>query len=58
MKNIIKKIILALGLFALEDPNELPVCIVGAGPAGLTTAAELELKGKIVGVLNSTLTKP
>ncbi|TVY34652.1 Uncharacterized protein LOCC1_G008301 [Lachnellula occidentalis] len=46
MKGIIKKLILALGVFALEDPNEPPVCIVGAGPASLTAAAELELKGK------------
>jgi ribulose 1,5-bisphosphate synthetase/thiazole synthase len=46
MKDIIKKLILALGVFALEYPSKLQVGIVGACPAGLTTAAELELKGK------------
>ena len=46
MKDIIKRLILALGVFGLEAPNGLPVCIVGAGPAGLATAAELELRGK------------
>ncbi|KAI0007584.1 hypothetical protein F4779DRAFT_591384 [Xylariaceae sp. FL0662B] len=46
MKNFVNVLILALGVLAYEDPSDLPVCIVGAGPAGLTTAAELELKGK------------
>jgi hypothetical protein len=32
MKDIIKNTILALGIFALEDPNELLVCIVGPAP--------------------------
>lgn len=27
-------------------PNHLPVCIVGAGPAGLIAAQRLEIKGR------------
>ncbi|KAM7215995.1 FAD/NAD(P)-binding domain containing protein [Rhypophila decipiens] len=48
MKDLFKKLMLALGAFAFPDQpgDDLPVCIIGAGPAGLSAAAELELKGK------------
>ncbi|KAI7780454.1 hypothetical protein LA080_016073 [Diaporthe eres] len=46
MQGLFKKIALALGVLKFQDASGHPVCIVGAGPAGLTAAAELELKGK------------
>jgi phytoene dehydrogenase-like protein len=46
MQGILKKLALALGVFKFQDTRDLPVCVVGAGPAGLAAAAELELKGK------------
>ncbi|KAG6357281.1 hypothetical protein INS49_015159 [Diaporthe citri] len=46
MQGLLKKIALALGVLKFQDASGHPVCIVGAGPAGLTAAAELELKGK------------
>jgi cation diffusion facilitator CzcD-associated flavoprotein CzcO len=46
MKHLLNKLILALSAIARTEPTGLPVCIIGAGPAGLTTAAELELKGR------------
>lgn len=46
MKHLLRHLLSAVGVLSVQDPQELPVCIVGAGPAGLTTAAELELKGK------------
>lgn len=46
MQGLLKKIALALGVLKFQDASGHPVCVVGAGPAGLTAAAELELKGK------------
>ena len=52
MKDIFQKLLLAVSAFAfkqgsgLGEHDDLPVCVVGAGPAGLTAAAELELKGR------------
>lgn len=37
--------VLCLCTFALADQSPDPVCIVGAGPAGLTVANKLEAKG-------------
>ncbi|KAL1856621.1 hypothetical protein Plec18170_003590 [Paecilomyces lecythidis] len=45
MKQFLSKIFLVLGNFAPVRANENPVCIVGAGPAGLSAAAQLEIKG-------------
>lgn len=45
MKLLTKFVWLALSVCVLAKDTERPVCIVGAGPAGLSAAAELELKG-------------
>lgn len=45
MKLFMKFVWLALGACVLARDPDRPVCIVGAGPAGLSAAAELELKG-------------
>ena len=45
MKLLMKFLLLALGVCVLARDPDLPVCIVGAGPAGVSAAAELELKG-------------
>ncbi|KAJ5648906.1 uncharacterized protein N7484_002629 [Penicillium longicatenatum] len=45
MKLLMKFALLALGVCVLASDADRPVCIVGAGPAGLSAAAELELKG-------------
>lgn len=45
MKLLVKFVLLALGVCVLARDQDRPVCIVGAGPAGLSAAAELELKG-------------
>lgn len=45
MNLLLRSILLALGVGGLAREPEHPVCIVGAGPAGLSAAAELELKG-------------
>lgn len=45
MNLLLRSILLALGVGGLAKEPEHPVCIVGAGPAGLSAAAELELKG-------------
>lgn len=46
MQGLLEKFALALGVLRFQDTRELPVCVVGAGPAGLAAAAELELKSK------------
>ncbi|CAG8900326.1 unnamed protein product [Penicillium egyptiacum] len=45
MKLLMKFVLLALGVCVLASDPDRPVCIVGAGPAGLSAAAELELNG-------------
>ncbi|KAJ5278240.1 hypothetical protein N7524_004393 [Penicillium chrysogenum] len=45
MKLLKKFVLLALGVCVIARDPDRPVCIVGAGPAGLSAAAELELKG-------------
>lgn len=45
MKLLTKFVLLALGVCVIARDPDRPVCIVGAGPAGLSAAAELELKG-------------
>ncbi len=41
-------VIPALLTLAIATPTTLPVCIVGAGPAGLSAAKKLEEKGRKV----------
>ncbi|KAL5333681.1 hypothetical protein BJX70DRAFT_403351 [Aspergillus crustosus] len=45
MKLLMESLWLALGVCVLARDPDHSVCIVGAGPAGLSAAAELELKG-------------
>lgn len=45
MKQLLSRIFLTLSSFASAKGDERPVCIVGAGPAGLSAAAQLEVKG-------------
>ncbi|KAJ5470949.1 hypothetical protein N7530_008306 [Penicillium desertorum] len=45
MNLLTKFVLLTLGFCVLARDPDRPVCIVGAGPAGLSAAAELELKG-------------
>lgn len=45
MRRAVHILLFACGLFSCARTESLPVCVVGAGPAGLSAAAELESRG-------------
>jgi len=46
MKAVLSVLCLGLASVVSAAPAQNPVCIIGAGPGGLTAAAELQAKGK------------
>ncbi|KIK56058.1 hypothetical protein GYMLUDRAFT_174825 [Collybiopsis luxurians FD-317 M1] len=46
-------LLLALRVESLTDPSQYPVCIIGAGPSGLTVAHELEARGNSTVIFDS-----